>query len=79
MCPGINLVDLQVFSAIVIVLATYNGSKAMDGGGNTITPKEEHTTDVIRSKPKFPCPSTPESFSTSLLVGNKRKRVCYMH
>jgi hypothetical protein len=53
MRPGINLADSWVFLAIAMALATLDISKATDEGGNPITPKEEHTTGVIRSACTF--------------------------
>jgi hypothetical protein len=55
---GIDIADLWVFLVIAMALATLDISKATDGGGNPITQKEEHTTGVIRSGPKFPRPIT---------------------
>jgi hypothetical protein len=59
-----------------MALATLDISKVTDGGRNLITLKEEHTTSVVRSEPKFAYPSPPRlgSFSVLMAGGNERER-----
>jgi len=67
-CPGRHLAQNSIFMNICTLLATFEISKAIGLNGETIEPRVEYGTTVIRHPLPFKCSIKPRSKAASQLI-----------
>ncbi|KAJ7185509.1 cytochrome P450 [Mycena filopes] len=67
-CPGRKLATSSMYIAIATVLATFEISPALDGGGNPIEPSGEYGSGMLRYPKPFKCNIKPRSSEAASLI-----------